>query len=188
MRRALEASLAEADPRKGFRPSSPGGNRSNQNSGGYNSNRNGRSRSPDVGGFVPPQKSSVINSSQSYNINSHQPSSSRSRENSQDYTRQSQQEEQQGAALRSPTSKTPNRVRALYDFEGETAEELAFRKGDTIKVLECVYETWWRGELRGRIGIFPTVYVVSSTSHVFPHYLLIQSTCRRRSPICCRPR
>lgn len=166
MRRALEASLAEADPRKGFRPSSPGGNRSNRNSGGYTSNRNGRSRSPDVGGFVPPTKSSVINSSQSYHNNT-QPSNSRSRENSQDYSRQSQQEEEQGAALRSPTSKTPNRVRALYDFEGETAEELAFRKGDTIKVLECVYETWWRGELRGRVGIFPTVYVVSSTLRQF---------------------
>ncbi|GAA5893853.1 hypothetical protein JCM5296_004619 [Sporobolomyces johnsonii] len=54
----------------------------------------------------------------------------------------------------------PSRVRALFDFEGQTPEELPFRKGDVISVVECVYADWWKGELRGRVGIFPTNHVL----------------------------
>lgn len=54
------------------------------------------------------------------------------------------------------------RVRAIYDFEGgQGPDELPFIKGDVIKVLETVYADWWRGELRGREGIFPANRVVS---------------------------
>ena len=77
-------------------------------------------------------------------------------------------------------------VRALYQFipspvdpatVAPGVEELPFETGDIIRVLECVYNEWWRGELIwlvdegssaggtpgreiGRKGIFPTVYVV----------------------------
>ncbi|GJN90427.1 hypothetical protein Rhopal_003438-T1 [Rhodotorula paludigena] len=51
------------------------------------------------------------------------------------------------------------RVRGLYDFVGETSDELPFRRGDVIRVLERVSEEWWKGELKGRVGIFPTNYV-----------------------------
>ncbi|CEQ41504.1 SPOSA6832_03237, partial [Sporobolomyces salmonicolor] len=54
----------------------------------------------------------------------------------------------------------PSRVKALFDFEGQTPEELPFRKGDVISVVECVYADWWKGELRGRVGIFPTNHVL----------------------------
>ncbi|GAA5823207.1 hypothetical protein JCM10212_003911 [Sporobolomyces blumeae] len=53
----------------------------------------------------------------------------------------------------------PTRVQALYDFRGQTPEELEFRKGDVVKVVECLYEDWWKGELRGRVGIFPRNHV-----------------------------
>ena len=54
------------------------------------------------------------------------------------------------------------RVRAIYDFEGgQGPDELPFVKGDVISVLETVYADWWRGELRGRRGIFPANRVVS---------------------------
>lgn len=54
------------------------------------------------------------------------------------------------------------RVRAIYDFEGgQGPDELPFIKGDVIRVLETVYADWWRGELRGREGIFPANRVVS---------------------------
>lgn len=51
-------------------------------------------------------------------------------------------------------------MRGLYDFEGESSDELPFRRGETIRVLEKVSEEWSRGELHGRTGIFPTNYVV----------------------------
>ncbi|CEH14191.1 hse1_ustma ame: full=class e vacuolar protein-sorting machinery protein hse1 [Ceraceosorus bombacis] len=57
------------------------------------------------------------------------------------------------------TPSAPSRVRALYDFAPTEAGELAFSKGDIIRVLDSVYEHWWRGELRGNAGIFPVNYV-----------------------------
>jgi signal transducing adaptor molecule len=54
---------------------------------------------------------------------------------------------------------TATRVRALYDFTPTEEGELAFQKGDVLRVLDSVYEHWWRGELRGQAGIFPVNYV-----------------------------
>ena len=63
------------------------------------------------------------------------------------------------------TSPAPNvnivtRVRALYTFEPTEPGELAFDKGDVIKVVDRGYKDWWRGQLKGRTGIFPVNYVV----------------------------
>lgn len=55
-----------------------------------------------------------------------------------------------------------SRVRALYTFEPTESGELAFEKGDIIKVVDRGYENWWRGQLKGRTGIFPVNYVVRS--------------------------
>ncbi|KIY52817.1 hypothetical protein FISHEDRAFT_13445, partial [Fistulina hepatica ATCC 64428] len=51
------------------------------------------------------------------------------------------------------------RVRALYPFEATEPGELGFEKGDVIKVVDRGYKDWWRGQLRGRTGIFPVNYV-----------------------------
>ena len=53
------------------------------------------------------------------------------------------------------------RVRALHTFEPTENGELAFEKGDIIKVVDRGYKDWWRGQLKGRTGIFPVNYVVS---------------------------
>ncbi|WFD29091.1 hypothetical protein MSPP1_000096 [Malassezia sp. CBS 17886] len=53
----------------------------------------------------------------------------------------------------------PAFVRALYDFEPGEPGELALAKGDIVRVLDSVYEQWWRGELRQQVGIFPVNYV-----------------------------
>ena len=41
-----------------------------------------------------------------------------------------------------PRSARPSRVRALYDFEPDEPGELAFHRGDVIRVLDSVYEQW----------------------------------------------
>jgi signal transducing adaptor molecule len=51
------------------------------------------------------------------------------------------------------------RVRALHTFEPTEPGELAFEKGDVIKVVDRGYKDWWRGQLKGRTGIFPVNYV-----------------------------
>jgi len=71
------------------------------------------------------------------------------------------------AAPHSPTSSTGEaytvtRVRALHSFKPTEPNELAFEKGDVIKVVDREYTDWWRGQLRGRTGIFPVNYVVRS--------------------------
>ena len=48
---------------------------------------------------------------------------------------------------------------ALYDFEGERDEDLAFFNGDTIEILEECDSGWWIGKLHGKTGIFPYNFV-----------------------------
>lgn len=50
-------------------------------------------------------------------------------------------------------------VKALYDFYPSELGELAFRRGDNITVLDSFYKDWWRGSLRGQMGVFPVNYV-----------------------------
>lgn len=57
------------------------------------------------------------------------------------------------------TASTVNRVRALYDLTSEDPNELSFRRGDIITVIESVYRDWWKGSLKGQVGIFPLNYV-----------------------------
>lgn len=57
------------------------------------------------------------------------------------------------------TAATVSRVKALFDFQATDPDELTFRKGDVIAVLESVYKDWWKGLLRGQTGIFPLNYV-----------------------------
>ncbi|KAI7868346.1 hypothetical protein BDF14DRAFT_1697727, partial [Spinellus fusiger] len=65
---------------------------------------------------------------------------------------------QQGAQ----STSMKKRRKAMYDFEGETVDELSFRVGDVITVLEQVDEGWWLGEVENngpkRRGIFPVNY------------------------------
>uniref|UniRef100_A0A3B4UEM3 Osteoclast-stimulating factor 1 n=1 Tax=Seriola dumerili TaxID=41447 RepID=A0A3B4UEM3_SERDU len=53
---------------------------------------------------------------------------------------------------------TQQQVKALYSFHAEDTDELEFSVGDIIEVLECSDQAWWRGQLRGRTGLFPSNY------------------------------
>jgi len=48
-------------------------------------------------------------------------------------------------------------VRAIYDFTG-SSDELTFKAGDEINVINEVIDGWWMGELNGQKGLFPTTY------------------------------
>ncbi|KAG2171285.1 hypothetical protein INT43_002907 [Umbelopsis isabellina] len=50
-------------------------------------------------------------------------------------------------------------VTALYDFEGQSGEELSMKEGDRIVLLNRDEGGWWHGNLNGQIGIFPSNYV-----------------------------
>lgn len=44
---------------------------------------------------------------------------------------------------------------ALFDYEGEKDDELTFSQGDVIALQELVGQEWGRGQIHGRVGIFP---------------------------------
>ncbi|KAM7373957.1 hypothetical protein PAMP_006641 [Pampus punctatissimus] len=51
-------------------------------------------------------------------------------------------------------------VRALFDFPGNDEEDLPFRKGDILRVLEKPEEQWWNAaNQKGRAGMIPVPYV-----------------------------
>lgn len=51
-------------------------------------------------------------------------------------------------------------VQAQYVFNGESDGELSLAKGDVLAVLDRSDPGWWMGELDGKVGIFPSNYVV----------------------------
>lgn len=55
-------------------------------------------------------------------------------------------------------------VTALFDYEASQAEDLPFKKGDVIKVLNKVSEEWWEGECHDKFGIFPSAFVNRKSS------------------------
>lgn len=50
-------------------------------------------------------------------------------------------------------------VRARFDYEAKSSNELSFRAGAEIVALNEVLDAWWMGELNGRRGLFLTTYV-----------------------------
>jgi len=59
--------------------------------------------------------------------------------------------------LPKPTHRAPT-AKAIYDFNATEANELSFKAGDQIKILEQ-QGNWWKGEINGRTGILPSNYV-----------------------------
>ncbi|XP_055921697.1 sorbin and SH3 domain-containing protein 1 isoform X16 [Eupeodes corollae] len=50
-------------------------------------------------------------------------------------------------------------ARALYNFQGQTARELTFKKGDVIYIRRQIDKNWYEGEHNAMIGLLPSNYV-----------------------------
>ncbi|XP_006870941.1 PREDICTED: SH3 domain-containing protein 19-like isoform X2 [Chrysochloris asiatica] len=48
---------------------------------------------------------------------------------------------------------------ALHSFTAETSEDLSFKRGDRILILERLDSDWYKGRLHDKEGIFPAVFV-----------------------------
>ncbi len=53
-------------------------------------------------------------------------------------------------------------VTALYDHDAEADDELTFKVGDTVEVLETGDGGWWSGRCNGMVGDFPVDFVDTS--------------------------
>ncbi|XP_068178134.1 SH3 domain-containing protein 19 isoform X2 [Antennarius striatus] len=54
-------------------------------------------------------------------------------------------------------------VVAMYDFAGNSDGDLSFEIGDVIQITKHIDAEWSKGRLNGREGIFPRVFVKSSS-------------------------
>nr|2KBT_A Chain A, chimera of Proto-oncogene vav, linker, Immunoglobulin G-binding protein G [unidentified] len=60
-------------------------------------------------------------------------------------------------------------AKARYDFCARDRSELSLKEGDIIKILNKKgQQGWWRGEIYGRIGWFPSNYVEEDYSEYLP--------------------
>lgn len=59
------------------------------------------------------------------------------------------------------------RVMALYPYQAQNEDELSFEKGDVITVLAKDEAAWWKGELNGMSGVFPSNYVSPMCKYSF---------------------
>lgn len=54
---------------------------------------------------------------------------------------------------------------ALFPYTANNPDELSFLKDDIINVTARDEEAWWRGELNGVSGLFPSNYVAPLQQH-----------------------
>lgn len=65
------------------------------------------------------------------------------------------------SAPRLPPKPKREQARAIYDYKAQNDDELTIKKGDIIIILSKGVEDegWWKGELNGKIGVFPDNYI-----------------------------
>uniref|UniRef100_A0A8C9ST02 Intersectin 1 n=1 Tax=Scleropages formosus TaxID=113540 RepID=A0A8C9ST02_SCLFO len=77
-----------------------------------------------------------------------------------------------GTSKATPTDPTPPKLKgpsavcqviSMYDYTAQNDDELPFAKGQIINVLSREDPDWWKGELNGSVGLFPSNYVKMTT-------------------------
>jgi len=63
-----------------------------------------------------------------------------------------------GPPPRPPQSGSSLRARGLFQFDAQFPQELSFRVGDILNILENNGD-WWKAELNGTMGLVPSNYV-----------------------------
>ncbi|CAL1715380.1 unnamed protein product [Somion occarium] len=169
LQRALEMSMHDKGGRGPFSSYSLAAGNAGSSGAGSSSNQPGptatsatstkpaQSQQAVYGGYVPSANPSVSASASPADYASHTSTSAITQTPSAvSYTASSPTPSSRSTADSLPVV---TRVRALHTFEPTEAGELGFEKGDIIKVVDRGYKDWWRGQLKGRTGIFPVNYV-----------------------------
>ncbi|XP_076327466.1 nostrin-like [Tachypleus tridentatus] len=62
-------------------------------------------------------------------------------------------------SLQTTNSNAHGLCQALYFYQANLDDELTIYAGDLIKILEKIDINWWKGDLNGKVGLFPSTYV-----------------------------
>merc|ERR1719483_1261912 len=68
-------------------------------------------------------------------------------------------DEQKEAAPAEASAAGGEKFTALFQYTAQYEDELSFEAGDVILVTAKEEEAWWRGEVGGKSGVFPSNYV-----------------------------
>ena len=70
-----------------------------------------------------------------------------------------------------------------FDYDGEQSDELSLRKNDVINILDKnIADGWWKGELQGKIGVFPDNFVrLLPDDEARTVYFYLSLSCRKQS-------
>lgn len=73
----------------------------------------------------------------------------------------SQDNSGESAAPLLPPKPPREQAKALYQYKAQNDDELTFKEGDIITIISKDIEDkgWWKGELNGRIGVFPDNFI-----------------------------
>ncbi|CAF1159290.1 unnamed protein product [Rotaria sordida] len=97
----------------------------------------------------------MISSTQSEHISSH---NTKNQQHNNQWQGQKTQGQQQPI---SPLASSTNNQTfiAAYDFQPQEEGEIELKRGDRIRMLDQSDVNWWKGEVRGNVGLFPATYV-----------------------------
>jgi hypothetical protein len=58
-----------------------------------------------------------------------------------------------------PLSSDRPKCKVLYDYEAQDTIELTIKETDLIVIVKQDPSGWWKGELNGKVGLFPSNFV-----------------------------
>lgn len=64
--------------------------------------------------------------------------------------------------------------RVLYPYEAANEDELTLKEGDIVTIVskDVQDKGWWKGELRGQVGLFPDNFVALITPEEVCSYFI----------------